>query len=228
MVKTLHLITMRKLHKHALRHLILIGIFLVDRKAIEAFSHPPHALLLSAEKPESYRNFARMPTTSYLCREMPINSIFFSNKRVRSRRSMISKVLRAKDSSGEGPIERNINPANPIQGIARLVSLSVAANAQSLASQIDKPVWLHRGGPLAAEIYNKISENNVAGAIAQLRDWNTAKNLNGEVLLALWRLIPPEVATIDEVYLEVSENLEGEDASVAAQLAEMARCTPPP
>ena len=208
MVKTLHRITMRKLHKHALRHLILIGMFLVDRKAIEAFSNPPHALLLSVEKPESYRNFARMPTTSYLCREMPINSIFFSNKRVSSRRSMISKVLRAKDSSGEGPIERNINPANPIQGIARLVSLSVAANAQSLASQIDKPVWLHRGGPLAAEIYNKISENNVAGAIAQLRDWNTAKNLNGEVLLALWRLIPPEVATIDEVYLEVSENLE--------------------
>ena len=167
-------------------------------------------------------------TSSRFRTKRPAEEFFsFSPRRLASRRHLarITELI-AKKSSSEGPLGGNANPANAIEGIARLVSMSVAANAKSLANQVDKPSWLNRGGPLAAEVYNKISENRMAEAVAQLRDWSITKALSGEVLLALWRLIPADVATIDQTYLEASQQLEGDEASRGAQLAEMARFIP--
>ena len=129
----------------------------------------------------------------------------------------------AKDASSTGAADDFVNSTKVLEGVARLVSQSITANAQSLAIQMDAPVWVQRGGPWAAEVFNKISRSDMAGAVSQMADWGGARAVNEETLLALWRLIPSEVTTMDKEYLKASETLRGDAESVAVKLADMAR-----
>ncbi len=103
------------------------------------------------------------------------------------------------------------------------MSQSIVANAQNLANQIDKPVWIQRGGPWAADVYQSIADQDFDSALRLLTNLDAAREAHEEVVLALWRLIPSEVSTMDQAYLEVSKTLEGDDTSVGIQLTKLAR-----
>jgi hypothetical protein len=153
--------------------------------------------------------------------EFCINSGALSNIRRAPNLRFITS-LSAKAYSGSSP-DDFVNSANPIAGVARLVSQSIVANAQNLANQIDKPVWIQRGGPWAADVYQSIADQDFDSALRLLTNLDAAREAHEEVVLALWRLIPSEVSTMDQAYLEVSKTLEGDDTSVGIQLTKLAR-----
>jgi hypothetical protein len=141
----------------------------------------------------------------------------FNDKKFRFLNSVSAKAY------SESTPDDFVNSANPIAGVARLVSQSIAANTQSLANQIEKPGWIQRGGPWAADVYQRIADQDFDGALRLLTNWEAAGEAHEEILLALWRLIPSEVSTMDQVYLEASKALNGDDVSVGTKLTQWAR-----
>ncbi len=146
----------------------------------------------------------------------------FQTRFLRDYKISLINSLSAKAYSDSTP-DDFANSVNPIAGVARLVSQSIAANAQGLANQIDKPGWIQRGGPWAADVYQKIANQDFDGALHLLTNWEAAGQAHEEILLALWRLIPPEVSTIDQAYLEASKHLKGDAIAVGTQLTRSAR-----
>ncbi len=154
-----------------------------------------------------------------LCIKGGIQARFLRDPKLRFTNSIFAKAFSGSSSAPDD----FVNSANPIAGVARLVSQSIVANAESLANQIDKPSWIQRGGPWATHVYQRIVDQDFDGALRLLTDWDAARQVNEEILLALWHLIPNEVATIDQAYLEASKNLKGDDNTVGTQLTQLAR-----